>query len=608
MGFAHRLRTGLGDLISGGNQVSTGRLHDSRSMNVNAVKYAAELSQFHEAGGFSQPVFGAELSTVGSYEREGYTSRTFDTPTVPFKTQVYYAERDEDVSLAVNDLSSKITGGAHYWKSEVEAVTDKMSQFTKDIDFDWIDTILVKEVITYGNSFWKARLGINQIRNKDDLMNIPISSCARIWWDRQRMPYKYEFRGSEYQGYFNAANIMHFLWNPINASLFGTGVMTSLCSTRDFEEITPSGQVSKKLPSLMDRKYSTAMTMHLTERRYTPHNVYVAMNASQTERAQLTADLGNLDTGEDIVVGNKVEVQELGTAARAFDPTMFTNMVQGEILKGLQTFTGKQGGEESHQYANAEESSAQTEIGLASFPLAITRQLQNKLFQPWYDQTGGAYDDTLDMYGMPIGINGGMAPVAWNQANPEVNFGSDVKVELDTEQQIKLVELAISTGAVQDPVEMRQLMEDAGLNLRKEMTDQMQQQYNPMQPQPMVPMVGQAPPPMPDFSTYGADHGARPNSDPNYDSSYRDQSQSEPQNSMDASPSVTNSWDPQPSDPRLNWTEQQISKRLKVDTSLPAKLAKSKPTITSKLKDPKVPAFKNLHISDINALLSQTEQ
>ena len=92
MGFAHRLRTGLGDLISGGNQVSTGRLHDSRSMNVNAVKYAAELSQFHEAGGFSQPVFGAELSTVGSYEREGYTSRTFDTPTVPFKTQVYYAE------------------------------------------------------------------------------------------------------------------------------------------------------------------------------------------------------------------------------------------------------------------------------------------------------------------------------------------------------------------------------------------------------------------------------------------------------------------------------------------------------------------------------------
>lgn len=332
------------------------------------------------------------------------------------------------------------------------------------------------------------------------------------------------------------------------------------------------------------------------------------MNSSQTERAQLTADLGNLDTGEDIVVGNKVEVQELGTAARAFDPTMFTNMVQGEILKGLQTFTGKQGGEESHQYANAKESSAQTEIGLASFPLAITRQLQNKLFQPWYDQTGGAYDNTVDMYGMPIGINGGMTPIAWNEANPEISFGSDVKVELDTEQQTKLIELAISTGAVQDPVEMRQLLEDAGLNLRKEMTEQMEQQYNPMQPQSMVPMAGQAPPPMPDFSTYAADHGGRPNSDPNDDSSYRDQSQSEPQNSMDASPSVTNSADSQPSDPRLNWTQEGIKKRQKTDTSLPAKLSKSKPVIDSKTPDPKVPAFKNLHISDINALLGQTEQ
>jgi len=348
--------------------------------------------------------------------------------------------------------------------------------------------------------------------------------------------------------------------------------------------------------------------MHLTERRYTPHNVYVAMNASQTERAQLTSDLGNLDTGEDIVVGNKVEVQELGTAARAFDPTMFTNMVQGEILKGLQTFTGKQGGEESHQYANAKESSSQTEIGLASFPLALTRQLQNKLFQPWYDQTGGVYDDTLDMYGMPIGINGGMAPIAWEEANPEVNFGSDVKVELDTEQQIKLVELAISTGAVQDPIEMRQLMEDAGLNLRKEMTEQMEMQYNPMAAQPMPPMPEQAPPPMPDFSTYGADQGGRPNDYLNYNFADIDFTQTEPQNSMDASPSVTNSADSQPSDPRLNWTEQQISQRLKVDTSLPAKIAKAKPTITSKLKDPKIPAFKNLNISDVNALLGQTEQ
>ncbi len=594
MGFGQRLRRGLGELISGGNQVTTGRLQNQH-MNVNAVQYAASLS--HEQG-FSQPVFGAELSTVGQYSREGYTSRTFDTPTVPFSIQSYYAERDEDVSLAVNDLTSKITGGAHYWKSEIEAVQEKMSQFSKDIDFDWIDTILVKEVITYGNSFWKARLGINNIRNKDDLMCIPISSAVRIWWDRQRMPYKFEFRGSEYQGYHNVADVMHFMWNPINSSMFGTGVMTSLTSTRDFEDVTPTGTISKKLPSLMDRKYSTAMTMHLTERRYTPHNVYVAQNASQSERTQLSSDLANLDTGEDIVVGNKVEVQELGTAARAFDPTMFTNMVQGEILKGLQTFTGKQGGEESHQYANAQESSMQTEIGLASFPLAMTKQLQNNLFQPWYESTGGTVDNTVDMYGMPAGYGGGIVAIPWEEANPEINFGSEVKTEIDTEQQIKLVELAISTGAVQDPVEMRQLLEDAGLNLRKEMTEQMEQQYNPMaaqQPQQT---------PDPSWSTYEPDQSMRPQEDPNFASSNRD----EPIKSMDATLGDTNSFDSQPSDPRLNWTEQHMKNRPKVDTSLPKKLSKEKKHGSGSIKDKKLPKFNNLKISDINALLGQTEQ
>lgn len=593
MGFGSRLRTGLGNLISGGNQVNTGRLQPTGRLDVNAVQYAAKISEAAYEQGFSQPVFGAELSTVGSYSREGYTSRTFDTPTIPFKTQVYYAERDEDVALAVNDLASKITGGAHYWKAEVDPIQEMMSQFSKDIDFDWIDTILVKEVITYGNSFWKARMGINNIRNKDDLMNIPISSSARIWWDRQRQPYKYEFRGSEYQGYHNAKDVMHFLWNPINSSLYGTGVMTSLTSPRDFQEITPSGTIDKRLPSLMDRKYSTAMTMHLTERRYTPHNVYVAMDAGQDERNQLSSDLANLDTGEDIVVGNKVAVQELGTAARAFDPTMFTDMVQGEILKGLQTFTGKQGQESSHQYANAENSSEQTEIGLASFPLAITKQLQNNLFQPWYESQGGAVDPKVDVYGIPIGYGGGMVPVPWNLANAELNFGSEVKTELDTEQQTKLIEMAINSGAVQDPVEMRQLLEDAGLNLRTEMTDNMAAQYGG-QPstQPATPL------PFPSWDTTAADQADRPLDDSQYASSYRDYTGSpEPIQSMDATlGDAYSAVDSQPSDPRLNWTTE--------DKSLPIKLAKDKPIIDSKLKDPKLPAFKKLKLSDVNALLA----
>lgn len=536
-GWANRLRMGLSRAISGGsNNISYASNNNNRTsstINVNAVKYAMSEGG---GGGFSQPVWGPEISTVGAYSREGYTSRTFDQPTVPFSQQVYYVRRDEDVQLALNHLTSQVTGGEHYWKSEYQSIQEQMQQFSTDIDFDWIDSIIIKELLAYGNTCWKPRLGIQHIRNKDDLMHIPISSFVRVWWDRMRRPYKFEFRGSEYQGYHNKDDIIHLLWNPINASLIGTGFMTSLVSTRDFTEITPTGERQKRLPSLMDRGYSTSMTMHLTEKRYVPHNVYETANASAEERAQLSADLADLETGEDIIVGNKVAVQELGTNTKAFNPEQFTDLVQGQKYKALNDFAGKQGGSESHQYANAEESATLTEIGLASFPLAVTRQLVDKLFQPWYESNGGTYDP---MYG------GGMIALPWREANPELNFGHVQKQDLETKDQIALIQLASQTGAVQDPIEMRKLLEDAGLGLTQQMTAQMQNMYNPQ---------GAVYPP--DFNTYPADQAPRPQEDPNYTSSQL-YNNPEPILSMDASPSQTNSWNPQPSAAPLNFTEQK---------------------------------------------------
>ena len=64
--------------------------------------------------GLSQPVWGPEISTVGAYSREGYTSRTFDTPAIPFSTQAIALQQDEDIQLAINGLASQVTGGSHF--------------------------------------------------------------------------------------------------------------------------------------------------------------------------------------------------------------------------------------------------------------------------------------------------------------------------------------------------------------------------------------------------------------------------------------------------------------------------------------------------------------
>ena len=140
--------------------------------------------------GLSQSVCGPEISTVGAYSREGYTSKTFDKPTISFDTQKIGLQIDEDVQLAINHLSSQVTGGAHYVKAEKTFVSDYFKKFTKDLNFDTFDTTLVKELLWYGNSVWKPRMGIANVHSMKDLMHIPISSFARIWWDRQRIPYK----------------------------------------------------------------------------------------------------------------------------------------------------------------------------------------------------------------------------------------------------------------------------------------------------------------------------------------------------------------------------------------------------------------------------------
>lgn len=553
MGFGDRLKLGLSKYLSVPTQNRLAYSNSSQkrtsSIDVNEMK---EMMT-----GFSQPVFGPEISTVGAYSREGYTSRTFDTPTTKFADQVYYVRRDEDIQHALHVLSSRVTGGAHYWKSEIEEITNKMTQFSKDIDFDWIDTIIVKELLAYGNSVWKPRLGINNIRNKEDIMQVPISSFVRVWWDRQRRPYKYEFRGSEYQGYHNDGEIIHLSWNPINSSIFGTGFMDSLIAQKDFIDQTPSGERRKTLMSLMDRKYSIAMLTHLSARRYSPHNVYQAPAASDGERDQLRSDLADFETGEDVVVGSKVTVTELGTSSRAYNPEQFQDTVQGQILKATNDFSGKQGSESSHQYANAETSNEIDDIGLASFPLAVSTQIIEKLFQPWYEQNGGSFDPC---YG------GGMIAIPWKEANPVLEFGRIQKKDIDPETQIKLIEMGIQSGAIPDPTEQRQLLEDAGLGLRKEFTESLVAQYNPMQPQPQGPS----------FDTYNADQGLRPQDDPNYMQSNQFFDPRSDATFGQQNPNVS----PQPSQAGLNFTVPGISKEKFENT------------------------FDNLEIDDVNVLAS----
>jgi len=453
MGWGSRLKNGVAAFMSNQQMVAPARdrSHRGPSLNVNEIRGMLEA-----APGLSQPVWGPEISTVGAYSREGYTSKTFDTPVISFRAQAQALEIDEDVQLSINHLASKITGGSHYIKAANEELIEYFEEFTNNLEFDIFDTETIKELLWYGNSVYKPRLGIQHVRSADDLMHIPISSFQRIWWDRQRIPYKYEFRGAEYQGYHNPSEVIHFKWNPIDASAFGTGFGVSMTSPRIFEMPTPQGDVQKRLPPLLERKYATQFNMQMGEQRYISRNVWAADGASEDERNALQNQVDNLEVGQDVVAGTKIEVTELGSQSKNFNAEQFMDITQGPIMKAMNDFRGKESGSSGHSYANAKESAILDEIGLAAFPIAIKTQLNEKLFRPWYEAHPMVQMNFL----------GGMIPVPWEETKFEVQFGEQEKKDIPIEDRIKLIEL-YKDSDVADPLELVKLFAQAGLGLSK---------------------------------------------------------------------------------------------------------------------------------------------
>lgn len=468
LAFGSRIRNGLAKLLSDDPPVQRIK---GNSLNLNQIKNTMNSTLLSEmvVGGLSQPVWGPEISTVGAYSREGYTSRTFDTPGISFKTQATALQLDEDVQLAINDLASKVTGGQHYIKGNSESFIEYMEDFTKNLHFDTFDTILVKELLWYGNSVWKPRMGIRNVKRMDDLMHIPISSFVRIWWDRQRVPYKLEFRGAEYQGYHNPGEVMHFKWNPVNASVFGTGFGVSVTSGRDFRmPLSGEDSVDIVLPSMLERKYATQFTMAMAEQRYISRNVWIADGASADQRAVLQANIENAQIGQDIIAGTNVEVKELGSQARNFNPAQFADITQGPLFKALNDFRGKQAGESTHAYANAERAALLDELGLTAFPISVREQLNEKLFKPWYD--GNPFFDKA--------YYDGMIPVPWHLNRFDVNFGQVEKKDIAVQDMIKLIELYLQSPVPKDPKQILKLFEQAGLPIDEDYIVTIDNMYN----------------------------------------------------------------------------------------------------------------------------------
>lgn len=438
-----------------GPQIHTGRqTHSSLPIGKLRETFYADTP--------SNPFWIGDLSThhLPSY---GWTYRPYDVPFVKFSVQKDGLQQDEDVQLSLNTLVSSVVGGEHYWKAKTDELAKYMTKFSTEFNFDEFDYTLAMEMLWFGNSFWKVRDGydIGGITSVKQLQHLPISSCHRAWWDRERIPRVYEFRGAEFNGYFRAEQIMHFKYNPIGASAFGTGLGTAASARILYFEDTADGAVERVRESLLSMKYGIQNLIYKSAKRYVTRNVYQALDSTPTDREDMKADLRKLDVGEDFVTGKKVEVKELGSATRNYDPAAFMDTILGPLTKALQSMRGRQAGESQHTYANAEQASLLDELGLAAFPLVMKRQLLDYIFKPWY-----AFNPTHDKK-----FGGGLVTVPWEFAEFDLNFGKIQKKDLTAEQTVALIDVGMRSKSIR-PIEARKAIENAGLPIMAELTDE----------------------------------------------------------------------------------------------------------------------------------------
>jgi len=398
------------------------------------------------------------FSNIGGnhFPREGFTYTPYDRPIVSFDQQMQGYVDDEDAQMGVNFLAAKATGAKHYWKGKTENLIGYIADFTKKIDLDYIAWQTAKELLAFGNSFWKLRCPVYAIKSLDDFQQLPIESLVRVWWTPDRIPQWYEFRGAKYNGYFKPDEIMHFKWNPLNGSVLGFGVMAQLTNRVTYFEDTADGPVLKERESYLDIKHGMQNVAYKSMKRYLPRNVYPAVNADEDERQQMREELKTLHDSEDIIHGIKgMEVQELGNATRAYDPNAFMDLFQGAVFKALGTSKGRIAGQsQGPTYANGEESAILDEIGLSQFPIQLKIALTNAIIKPWY-QWHPAYD--LEMTG------GAEIFIPWDMGEFELMFGKAEKKDLTPEQMVAWANLLAMQHAT-TPLELRRMAEQAGVS------------------------------------------------------------------------------------------------------------------------------------------------
>jgi hypothetical protein len=339
---------------------------------------------------------------------------------VSFSDIITAYTRDPSCKAFVDFLADQAVGMGFYTTvneeyEQAEKAKQVVDEFNETVNLDGLLQIGAREVVAAGNSFW-LKIEPEHLENLKILPLTGFDNPKAVVRDSYGEVTGYNYAYGDVKKSFAPEKIIHFKWNPVDFSAFGTGVLQVLLTELSFD--------GEKRMSFLEMKARIEKIMpEIFEKYAGPDELWVFADASDEKLAEYQRLIKSKPKAGARFVYNKAEA-DIKTVA--VDPRArydaYVEHILNQVYLGGQTPLPKLFTTPGFTEASARAALEIAERKVMALQRFIKRTVEREIFQPIIKQ-------------------GGFDPA---KANCRLNWGME-KPEFKLEDLIKLAEISASS-------------------------------------------------------------------------------------------------------------------------------------------------------------------
>lgn len=364
-----------------------------------------------------------------------------DPRIVSFSDIITAYTRDPSCKAFVDFLADQAVGMGFYTTvnkeyAQAEQAKQIVDEFNEAANLDELLQIGAREIVASGNSFW-LKIEPERLENLKILPLTGFDGPRAVMRNRYGEVTGYNYFYGNAKTSFPPEKIIHFTWNPVNFSAFGTGVLQVLLSELCFD--------GDKRISFLEMKARIEKIMpEIFEKYAGPDELWIFAGASDEKLVEYQRLIKSKPKAGARFVYNKAEadVKTVSVDPRARYEA-YVEHILNQVYLGGQTPLPKLFTTPGFTEASAKAALEIAERKVMALQRFIKRTCEHGIFCPVVQQAG-------------------LNPV---KANCRLNWGRE-KPEVKLEDMIRLAEISASSGVEYvRPEELRKNLVKSGFEL-----------------------------------------------------------------------------------------------------------------------------------------------